>query len=71
MNYLKYSEPGLELDFLSEEETYLEQLFFDLDHDIKYMDINQKQDTLIDILNDLCDLCDLYEDEKTSHITHQ
>jgi len=44
---------NIEIDFLDEEETYMDQLLFDLDFDPKYSTYVPYNETLIDILNDI------------------
>lgn len=48
---------NIDLDFLDEEETYLDQLFFDLDNDPRYRDneYNEYNDNEYEIYDDLLD----------------
>lgn len=48
-------EDDVQLEFLDEEETYLDKLFFDLDFDPKFMDFINNEESIIDILNEICE----------------
>ena len=51
------------LEFLTEEETYQDQLFFDLDFDPKFNPgFLVKNDSIDDILSDFCDQIEYFYD---------